>query len=262
MDGTKKIKVSREVVFDEKAVLERSKLFKECRISEEGESEPVEKGEKDVSTPDGRMNQDAAAGEVTVQPRRTPRISKRPQFLLEEANIAEEANVPPKLIRIPDTYDEAMRSDQALEWQRAIKEETASIAKFETWILEDMPEGHQTIKWGWVYDLKLDASGRVIRLKARLVGKGYSQRAGVDFLELYAPVARNESMLLLLGLVAREDLKLYALDVQTAFLIGDLEEEVWMEPPQGAVIGDSEKKCKLNKALYGLKQAARAWHIK
>jgi hypothetical protein len=81
-------------------------------------------------------------------------------------------------------------------------------------------------------------------------------------LESYAPVARNESMLLLLGLVAREDLELYALDVKTAFLNGDLEEEVWMEQPQGFVVGNSEKKCKLNKALYGLKQAARAWHIK
>jgi hypothetical protein len=85
-------------------------------------------------------------------------------------------------VKLTDTYDEAMRSDQALEWQRAMEEEMASIAKFKTWSLEDMPEGHKTIKCGWVYDLKLDASGRVIRFKARLVGKGYSQRADVDFL--------------------------------------------------------------------------------
>ncbi|XP_040956008.1 uncharacterized protein [Gossypium hirsutum] len=113
----------------------------------------------------------------------------------------------------------------------------------------------------WVYRIKNNANGSLNRHKARLVVKGYSQQQGVDFSETFAPVARLDTIRLLLALAAQKHLKVHHLDVKSAFLNGFLNEEIFIEQPEGfKVTGEEQKVYKLKKALYGLKQAPRAWY--
>jgi hypothetical protein len=114
-----------------------------------------------------------------------------------------------------------------------------------------------------VYKLKKDAQGNVIKHKARLVAKGYVQKQGVDFDDVFAPVARLESVRVLLAMAAQERWIVHHMDVKSAFLNGELSEEVYVIQPPGFVQeGEEEKVLRLDKALYGLCQAPRAWNIK
>jgi hypothetical protein len=153
-----------------------------------------------------------------------------------------------------------MESQQAEDWKRAMNEEMASIQANNTWDLEELPAGVKPIPAKWVYTIKKDAAGNIVRYKARLVAKGYAQKEGIDFNEVYAPVSKHTSLRALLSLVAEQDLELHQLDVKTAFLNGTLEEEIWMKQPPGFEQGGNHMACKLNKSLYGLKQAPRAWY--
>ncbi|KAL6325227.1 hypothetical protein AAG906_023072 [Vitis piasezkii] len=107
----------------------------------------------------------------------------------------------------------------------------------------------------WVFKTKRDSSGKIERYKARLVVKGYSQREGIDFKETFSPVSTKDSFRVIMAIVAHFDLELHQMDVKTAFLNGDLDEEVYMEQPIGFVeVGKEDLVCKLNKSIYGLKQ--------
>ena len=113
----------------------------------------------------------------------------------------------------------------------------------------------------WVYRNKMDEHGVITRNNARLVAKGYSQTEGIDFDETFAPVARLEAIRMFLAYAANKDFKVYQMDVKSAFLNGELKEEVYVEQPPGFEDKLSgEKVYKLSKALYGLKQAPRAWY--
>ncbi|MDL1139919.1 reverse transcriptase domain-containing protein, partial [Yersinia pestis] len=115
----------------------------------------------------------------------------------------------------------------------------------------------------WVFRNKLNEDGQVIRNKARLVCKGYAQVEGIDFEETFAPVARLEAIRMFLALAAYKTFKVFQMDVKSAFLNGLLEEEVYIEQPDGFLISkNSDLVCKLKKALYGLKQAPRAWYAR
>lgn len=132
-----------------------------------------------------------------------------------------------------------------------------------TWKLVELPEGKQAVGLKWIFKSKYDADGVLLKRKARLVAKGYSQREGVDFDEVFAPVARMETIRILLALGAHKGWPIYQLDVKSAFLNGDLQEEVYVSQPQGFVVqGEEMKVYKLSKALYGLRQAPRAWYSK
>ena len=110
---------------------------------------------------------------------------------------------------------------------------------------------------------KHNEDGKVVRNKARLVCKGYTQIEGVDVDETFAPVARLETIRMFLALAAHKRYKVYQMDVKSAFLNGLLKEEVYIEQPDGVQINEDETQvCKLKKALYGLKQAPRAWYSK
>lgn len=162
----------------------------------------------------------------------------------------------------PQTYFEAMRDDDADNWKLAMNNEYDSLMKFNTWKLVDRPK-RKIIPCKWVYKVKTDEHGNITRYKARLVIKGFNQVEGVDYHETFSPVVRHSSLRTLFALAAEMDLKMHQFDVDTAFLNGDLEEEVFMHQPQGFVKkGDEDKVCLLQKSLYGLKQAPRAWNIK
>jgi hypothetical protein len=142
-------------------------------------------------------------------------------------------------------------------------EEMASIEENRTWELVKLPAGKRPIGLKWVFKLKKNAAGEVVKHKARLVAKGYVQRAGVDFDEVFAPVARLDSVRLLLAIAAHCGWSVHHLDVKSAFLNGELEEEVFVSQPPGFErAGEEEKVLRLSKALYGLRQAPRAWNAK
>ncbi|GJV63136.1 ribonuclease H-like domain, reverse transcriptase, RNA-dependent DNA polymerase [Tanacetum coccineum] len=160
----------------------------------------------------------------------------------------------------PKNYKEAS-SDQ--KWIEAMKVKLDSINRNNTWELTTLPKGHKAIGLKWVFKTKKDANGNIIKHKARLVAKGYIQQHGIDFEEVFAPVARMETIRLLLAIAANNKWEVHHLDVKSAFLHGDLKEEVYVTQPEGFIKRqDNGKVYRLIKALYGLRQAPRAWNIK
>jgi hypothetical protein len=143
----------------------------------------------------------------------------------------------------------------------AMQEELNNFTRNEVWHL--VPRSNQNIVGTkWVFHNKQDDHGVVIRNKAQLVAKGYSQIEGLDFDETYAPVARLESIRILLAYATYHGFKLYRMDMKSAFLNGPIKEEVYVEQPHGFEDSEYPKPhvYKLSKALYGLKQAPRAWY--
>lgn len=161
----------------------------------------------------------------------------------------------------PKTFKEAMASSQRNQWKQAMAEELDSINSNETWDLVDLPAGRRAVGCKWVYKLKRDQNGEVTRYKARLVAQGFSQRYGTDYDEVFAPVVRQTTFRTLMSVAAKRRMVVKQYDVKTAFLHGNLEEEIFMKQPPGfAVAGMENKVCRLKKSLYGLKQAARSWN--
>jgi hypothetical protein len=142
-------------------------------------------------------------------------------------------------------------------------EEIYFIEENHIWKLVDLPVGHEPIGLKWVFKLKKDAKGVIVKHKARLVAKGYAQKAGIDFDEVFAPVARLDSIRLLVALAARGGWMVHHLDVKSIFLNGELKEEVYVSQPPGfEKEGQEHMVYKLSKALYDLRQAPRAWNMK
>jgi hypothetical protein len=157
----------------------------------------------------------------------------------------------------PYRIDDALRD---LDWEVAMQEELNNFTRNEVWHLVPCPN-QNVVGTKWVFRNKQDEHGVVTRNKARLVAKGYSQVEDLDFDETYAPVARLESIHILLAYATYHGFKLYQMDVKSAFLNGPIKEEVYVEQPPG--FEDSEYPShvyKLSKALFGLKQAPRAWY--
>ena len=154
-----------------------------------------------------------------------------------------------------------MKSTDALKWEEAMKEEYKSLMSNGTWELTHLPPNRSSIGCKWVFRTKRDAMGDIVRYKARLVAKGYSQVAGVDFNETFAPVAKFTTIRTIVAIGAAMDLEMHQMEVKTAFLNGELEEDIYMNQPQGFVEeGKQHLVCKLKKSLYGLKQSPRAWY--
>ena len=125
--------------------------------------------------------------------------------------------------------------------------------KNDTWQLVDKPQGRKVIGVKWVFRTKLNADGSINKHKPRLVVKGYAQIFGVDYSDTFAPVARLDTIRLLITVSAQRGWKMHQMDVKSAFLNGILEEEIYVEQPEGFVIdGKEDKVYRLHKALYGL----------
>ena len=154
----------------------------------------------------------------------------------------------------PTSFKQAMGSSEGPKWRLATDKEFNSLLANKTWTLVDRPRLRKVIPCKWVFKVKPDGT-----FKARLVVKGFHQREGIDYAELFAPVSSYNSLRVLMALAAHEDCEIIQLDISSAFLHGELEEEIYMEQPEGYAEGGSGKVCLLRKALYGLKQAPRQW---
>ena len=160
----------------------------------------------------------------------------------------------------PLTVEEALSGPDRDDWMAAMDDEYNALVKNQTWILVDRPKDCPVVRCKWVLCTKRHPDGSPYKKKGRLVGMGFTQRKGRDYHQTYSPVARYDSIRLLLAVTAEEDLELMQFDIQNAFLKGNLEETVFMEQPP--MFGDgSSKVCLLKKSLYGLKQAPRCWNL-
>ncbi|GJX18541.1 retrovirus-related pol polyprotein from transposon TNT 1-94 [Tanacetum coccineum] len=158
----------------------------------------------------------------------------------------------------PKTYKDALTQSC---WIEAMQEELNEFERLEVWELVPRPDKVMVITLKWIYKVKLDELGGILKNKARLVARGYHQEEGIDFEESFAPVARLEAIRIFLAFAAHMNMVVYQMDVKTAFLNGNLREEVYVSQPDGFVDPDNPNHVyKLKKALYGLKQAPRAWY--
>ncbi|GAU31823.1 hypothetical protein TSUD_58240 [Trifolium subterraneum] len=158
----------------------------------------------------------------------------------------------------PKTYSEACKSQ---EWIDAMNSELEALYRNSTWNIIDAPADIKPIGSKWVFKVKHKADGSIERYKARLVAKGYNQIEGLDFFDTFSPVAKLTTVRTLLALASHHHWHLHQLDVNNAFLHGDLHEDVYMQVPEG-VLAKPNQVCKLRKSLYGLKQASRKWYEK
>jgi hypothetical protein len=164
------------------------------------------------------------------------------------------------IVTEPSCHGEAARQQV---WQDAMEEEYQSIMKNDVWDIVLRLEGKFVVTSNWIYKIKHAVHGSVEKYKARFVPRGFSQVEGIDYEETFAPIARYTSIHTIIALVASMGLKLHQMDVKTAFLNGKIEEEVYIEQPEGFVIHDEKSHaCRLKKALCGLKQTPRAWYKK
>jgi hypothetical protein len=160
----------------------------------------------------------------------------------------------------PTTFEEAIQKGQ---WKEAMTKEHQSIMKNEVWEIIPRPKEKLVVTSKWVYKIKHAADGSVDKYKERFVATGFSQKEGEDYDETFSLVARYTSIRAIISLVASMGLKLHQMDVKTTFLNGAIEEEVYIEKPQGFEVQSRDTHVfKLKKALYGLKQAPRAWYAR
>jgi hypothetical protein len=158
----------------------------------------------------------------------------------------------------PTCFEEAI---QKKEWADAITEEYQSIIMNDVWEIVPRPKSKDVVSSKWLFKIKHVADGSIEKYKARFVTRGFSQKEGIDYEETFAPMARYTSIRTIIALAAKMKWKLHQMDVKIAFLNGIIEEEVYIEQPQGFEVEDRKSHvCRLKKALYGLKQAPRAWY--
>ena len=158
----------------------------------------------------------------------------------------------------PIAFDEAIKDSK---WRKAMDAEIEAIERNHTWELMELPEGEKTVGVKWIYRTKLNEKGEVDKFKARLVAKGYTQKYGIDYSKVFAPVARHDTIRMIISLAAMNEWIVFQLDVKSAFLHGELVEQVFVDQPPGYVKkGSKHMVYKLKRALYGLKQAPRSWY--
>lgn len=281
---TEEVKVLRDVVFanerpglqQEEKKPEEKEVFVRVTVNDKSETED-EEDEEPPNLPDLREqdeepeppDEDPEAPEE--DPRAEPAEEREGRYRLRDRRGLQ----PPRYLRDyinveelflaenqePEDFDDAVRSEQANHWRKAMDCEMNSLQNNKTWKLVELPRGAQVLKNRWVFKIKQKADGTTDKYKARLVVKGFTQKPGIDYFETFSPVVKFTSIRTVLAVAVAERMNLAQFDVETAFLNGNLDEDIYMTQPQGYEDG-SGKVCKLNKALYGLKQSARCWNTK
>ena len=160
----------------------------------------------------------------------------------------------------PKTIKEALKRSDSKKWIEAIKSELDSIAENEVWDVVDRPSDKAVIGTKWVFKIKRNAENIPEKYKARLVAKGYNQEYGIDYYETFSPVVKVQTLRTIFAIAANHGLSVHQVDINTAFLNGYLDEEIYVENPPGCDSFNKQKVCRLKKSLYGLKQAPRAWN--
>ncbi|GJR14086.1 zinc finger, CCHC-type containing protein [Tanacetum coccineum] len=156
-----------------------------------------------------------------------------------------------------------MKSQDVAFWKEVINDEMDSIMGNNNWVLADLPPSCKPLGCKWIFKRKLKVDGTIKKFKARLVIQGFKRKSGIDYFDTYALVTRIRCIRPLIAMALIHNLIIHHMDVKTAFLNGDLDEEVYMNQPQGFImLGNENKVCKLIKYLYGLKQEHKQWHQK
>jgi hypothetical protein len=230
--------------------------------SEREESESYE----DMNTPTNTNQQKEAKSPLRIVRKNHPEnqiigdINKGVQTRRKLIKDSKQSHVALLSMNEPKNFDESSQHD---DWIREMNEDLDQIEKNNTWELVPRLEDKDVIGSKWVFKNKRNEKRKVVRNKSRLVCKGYAQVEGQDFDETFSPVARLEAIRMFLAYSCHKNFKVYQMDVKSTFLNGYLEEEVYMEQPEGFSLTDiSNYVCKMKKALYGLKQAPQAWYYR
>lgn len=262
--NTRKITISRDVKFDEYSIPEEKQSFVEVTVSQEIEqdhstrSTPQEKSQE--SSSDDSMKSLEDLDETYIPPRGICLDQEEPRHITLRPRQNKNLEVNFTEFEIPNNYEEAMNSPNSHLWKKAIVEELQSHKKNQTWILTDRTE-KKPVSCKWVFTIKKNRDGEIERFKARLCARGFTQVKGEDYNEIFSPTSRYDSIRVLLSIAARDELQIEQFDVKTAFLYGELSEDIYMEVPEGLET-QSSKVCKLVKSIYGLKQSSRCWNEK
>jgi len=164
---------------------------------------------------------------------------------------------------IPETYEQAISSDQAKQWKAAMDTEMDMLAENDTWEVTPLPDGRTETKGKWVYTIKQGKQDSEVTYKAHYVARGYSQVHGVDYDETFSPTTRFTTIRMLLQKAVNESLHLHQMDVKGAYLNAPIDKDIYVEQPPGYEYSDESGKrltCHLKKSLNGLKQSGRNWH--
>ncbi|KAK1685925.1 hypothetical protein QYE76_046773 [Lolium multiflorum] len=183
------------------------------------------------ATEEANDNDHETSNEETTEPRRSTRERATPDWYDPCLNVMIVDNNDED----PVTYEEAMMSPDSNKWQEAMKSEMGSMYDNKVWTLVDLPDSRKAVENKWIFKRKTDADGNITVYKARLVAKGFRQIQGVDYDETFSPVAKLKSVRILLAIAAFFDYEIWQMDVKTAFLNGDIEEELYMVQPKGFV---------------------------
>lgn len=258
---TRKIHISRDVIFEEATTVSSTHL------EETGSSEPL--------TPSINDKEDQIE-----EPKTTKRSSPRQHqpkrlFPMEQGSYntkkrkekdSATATVSLKSLSLnsyvePNHYQDALSSPDAAMWKKAIEDEYQSLIENETWELAQLPKGRSIINTRWTFKKKVGIDGEKDRCKARYFAKGFTQLKGIDYQETFSPVVKHTTLRTMLSIATVLDLDITQLDVKTAFLHGEIEEETYIKQPEGYVIpGRENEVCCLKKCIYGLKQSSRVWN--
>jgi hypothetical protein len=224
---------------------------------------------------DKRPHDNIMAAETIVERENNSNDAKRVKAMLamlawfdeeDEWNEGEEAAMVAHAaqhdIPIPKNYNEAINDPHyGHKWKEAIEFEIGQLLVNNTWKEDVYPEGANLISTKWVFTLKFNADGTLERFKARLVARGFTQQYGVDYTETFAPTVRMASLRAFMAVVACEDLECRQYDIKNAFTESKLQEELWMQYPQGIQRTKPGMALRLLRSLYGLKQSARDWNL-
>lgn len=263
--STMKIVISRDVVFDEKGTWSWNQNgVKESIPADFDDEEKVQQPMENEHENEVTQNVPTDQSPLTAESQRPQRVRRRPAWMIDyEVTGVDQGDDSLTHFSLfsdcdPTIFEVAVKEPK---WRKAMDAEIAAIERNNTWELCDLTNGQKTIGVKWVYKTKLKENGEVDKHKARLVAKGYKQEFGVDYKEVFAPVARHDTIRLVIAMAAQNSWPIFQLDVKSAFLHGDLQKEVFIDQPPGYVkLGNEHKVYKLKKALYGLKQAPRAWY--
>ena len=238
---TSKIFHSRDVIFNETASTREQ--------GTEVENQPLVEVEcKNISSDEDENSREA------IEPRRSPKIRKAPDQYGEWVYIAHRLDD-------PLTVKEALSSPEKRERMKAMESEINSVNTNKVWDLAELPCGRKAIGSKWVFKRKYDSGGNMKQHKARLISQGFLQKHGFDNDETFYSVVRCELVRTVIALAAKHDLKLHQLDITTAFLNGELNEDICMKHPEGFEVKSQEHLvCKLNRSQFGLKQSPRCWN--